>query len=269
MNDSSELLKIAEVAAITKLSANAIRFYEKKKIVESKRAGNNYRYFTYDDVRKLNNCKVYKNLGFSLEEIELLVNHASAEEAKRMFASKEKTLEAEIAERRKELELLKEIQNVEGKYQHYRQGYFVRDIEELYFFCYVKDGIHNRKVIYSSEYDKLSRYRSITKGTMLVSPDKLNKNDQLHPTSGFSISKRAAQQLGFSEPAHAVVIPRQRCVCTVITSTSMLSYKDLQEALDWMEYHRFSLNGDIIVKVLSFTFDRGHETRTYEICLPC
>lgn len=64
---------IGELAKKTKLSADAIRFYEKKKLIApAQRANNNYRYYDEDSLTRLTFIRHCRELGMSLKEIEAL-----------------------------------------------------------------------------------------------------------------------------------------------------------------------------------------------------
>ncbi|MCF9033696.1 MerR family transcriptional regulator [Acinetobacter nectaris] len=64
---------IGELAKKTKLSADAIRFYEKRKLIApAKRAENNYRYYDEDSLTRLTFIRHCRELGMSLKEIEAL-----------------------------------------------------------------------------------------------------------------------------------------------------------------------------------------------------
>ena len=69
------MFKIGEVAQQTKLTPQAIRLYERNRII--KKPGRNesgYRAYTNEDVRRLNFVKNAKELGFTLKEIRELLN---------------------------------------------------------------------------------------------------------------------------------------------------------------------------------------------------
>ena len=69
------MLKISELAAITGLSAHTIRFYEKHGLIEaSERSESGYRFYSAADVKRAEFVKSARNIGFSLEDIGLLLS---------------------------------------------------------------------------------------------------------------------------------------------------------------------------------------------------
>lgn len=69
--DEQPLMKIGEIAAFFNVSIKAIRLYEKKGIITPIKIdqATGYRYYSADQVKKLNALLELKTLGFSLSEI--------------------------------------------------------------------------------------------------------------------------------------------------------------------------------------------------------
>lgn len=69
------MLKISELAAQTGLTAHTIRFYEKQGLISaSERSDAGYRYYNDADVRRAEFVKTARNIGFSLDDIGLLLS---------------------------------------------------------------------------------------------------------------------------------------------------------------------------------------------------
>ncbi|MEM9740074.1 MAG: redox-sensitive transcriptional activator SoxR, partial [Pseudomonadota bacterium] len=64
-----DLLAIGDIAARTGLSVSAIRFYEKKGLLQSFRNRGGHRRFLRADIRRLSFIMVAQRLGFSIKEI--------------------------------------------------------------------------------------------------------------------------------------------------------------------------------------------------------
>lgn len=65
---------IKEISEKLKISANSIRFYEKKKLITPLRGENGYRVFTAKDLSKLQMIVLYRSMGFSIEAILEIMN---------------------------------------------------------------------------------------------------------------------------------------------------------------------------------------------------
>lgn len=65
---------IGDIAAITGLSRDTLRFYEKKGILNARKKANGYRYFTEDDLYLLVRILFSRKLNFGLDSIEELLS---------------------------------------------------------------------------------------------------------------------------------------------------------------------------------------------------
>jgi len=72
---ATKTMQIGELARQTALSIDAIRFYEKRKLLpEPPRSAGRFRLYAADDIERLNFVKQMHGLGFSLREIRELTN---------------------------------------------------------------------------------------------------------------------------------------------------------------------------------------------------
>ena len=68
-------MQIGELARRTALSVDAIRFYEKRKLLpDPKRTEGRFRLYSTDDIQRLNFVRQMHGLGFSLREIKELTD---------------------------------------------------------------------------------------------------------------------------------------------------------------------------------------------------
>lgn len=91
------MYKIGDVARILGISADLLRYYEKKGVVTPyKDAHNDYRYYDSWDINFLMDCLWFKNFGFSIEQIADMVRIPSAGELADIFQYKEDELRSTI-----------------------------------------------------------------------------------------------------------------------------------------------------------------------------
>ena len=70
MTTNTQGYTISQMSSISKISKKALRFYDDLGLIASKRhGGNNYRYYTHDDLLAVPPLKYYKQMGFHLAEI--------------------------------------------------------------------------------------------------------------------------------------------------------------------------------------------------------
>lgn len=74
------MYSISEISKITNLTARTLRHYEDKGLISpSYRAQNGYRYFSDQDILKLNEIKKFKKMQFSLDEIRDFLNFTGSD----------------------------------------------------------------------------------------------------------------------------------------------------------------------------------------------
>ena len=78
-----DLMLIGEIADFFGVSRTAIRLYEKKGILKPVKtdAANGYRYYSAEQVQQLNALLELKALGFSLDEIKMILDGKTAKES--------------------------------------------------------------------------------------------------------------------------------------------------------------------------------------------
>ena len=76
----SDLMMIGEIADFFGISRKAMRLYEKKGIIKPVKvdAANGYRYYSAEQVQQLNALLELKALGFSLDEIKMIIDGKTA-----------------------------------------------------------------------------------------------------------------------------------------------------------------------------------------------
>ena len=65
---------IGDVAQMVGLSRDALRFYEKKGVINARKKDNGYRYYSEEDIYKLMYILYQRKMNTSLEEIEGLMS---------------------------------------------------------------------------------------------------------------------------------------------------------------------------------------------------
>ena len=97
--------KIGQLASLTGLTVDTVRFYENKGLVQaSQRSDAGYRLFSADDLARLQFIKRAKTVGFTLDEISELQelrlhpDDHTCEEVKQVTARKVRELDDKIAE---------------------------------------------------------------------------------------------------------------------------------------------------------------------------
>lgn len=109
-----DLMKISEIADFFGISTKAMRIYEKKGIIKPCKidAENGYRYYSADQVKQLNALIALQDLGFSLNEIQKIMNGGiKSEKLKDSLFQKKIEWEQHIAEVQRKIDLIEEMEN--------------------------------------------------------------------------------------------------------------------------------------------------------------
>lgn len=121
------LLQIGDVAAQAGLTVDAIRFYERKRLLKhAARSSGGFRLFAKSDVEDLAFIRNAQELGFSLQEIRELITlkraaHPDCKQVEQLLEQKTAVIREKIAALRKlERELRRAMANCESNLQHDR-----------------------------------------------------------------------------------------------------------------------------------------------------
>ena len=97
-NEEEYLLKIGELAAMAGVSVKALRVYEKKNIITPVKVDQEtgYRYYSPDQVQRLEGLLSLQDMGFTLNEIALILSGSCTKEDLAMIFEKKKGVLQEL-----------------------------------------------------------------------------------------------------------------------------------------------------------------------------
>jgi DNA-binding transcriptional MerR regulator len=125
---------IGEAAKITGVSTRTIRFYVEIGLLNClTNADNNYRFFSENDLRRLEQILLFKSFGFSLEDIGLILSSTSNEAVDKVFNDNLANLKAKISDlyRRKEvLEAISKIYMSNGL-EYLKNPYIIKELSYM------------------------------------------------------------------------------------------------------------------------------------------
>lgn len=130
-------LKIGQLAQLTQLSVETIRFYEKESIIHPKRAENSsYRYYDVWDVFALNEAIQFRSMGFSLKEVKDILQRDSLQEIDRRIAEKYREIESKIEYQHMLSRYLSSLHEKIASAQYNIGNYWVRKDPDIYYLPY-------------------------------------------------------------------------------------------------------------------------------------
>ncbi|MEM7725200.1 MAG: MerR family transcriptional regulator [Cyanobacteria bacterium P01_A01_bin.45] len=119
------MLRISDFAQLSRVSPKALRLYDRMGLLKPIQVDslNGYRYYSASQLSRLNRILVFKELGFSLEEISKLLNiNISPEEIRGMLRLKHSEIQQRVLEdqiRLKRVEIRLQELEMEGKMPNY------------------------------------------------------------------------------------------------------------------------------------------------------
>ena len=141
--DKEKRYRIREIAQLTGVPENAIRFYEKYEIILPSRGNGNYRYYSETDLLRIMAVRTYRSLGFSLRESKELLDGMNHRERADALRRRIGLLDAEIRRlERMKRNLLARITDLEDAIA-LRSGYAVVTLPGTYW-CFSHDDAHKR-----------------------------------------------------------------------------------------------------------------------------
>lgn len=76
MTDQNEYYTVNKVSQLTDVTIKTLHYYQKIGLLFPTKVGaNNYRYYSVDDIKRLQEILVYRTMNFSLNEIHEILNN--------------------------------------------------------------------------------------------------------------------------------------------------------------------------------------------------
>ncbi|PES65432.1 MerR family transcriptional regulator [Bacillus cereus] len=125
--DSYKLTK-SDVIKIFNTTKETLRFYEEKGLVQPKVGNNNYRLYGNEDLQRISQIFFCKDIGFSIEEIDLVINKRNIINNINILQNKKNDIETEIYRfmkmQKKITRLLDLLQNRSRNFNEIQSVYF-------------------------------------------------------------------------------------------------------------------------------------------------
>ncbi|MEM7117851.1 MAG: MerR family transcriptional regulator [Chloroflexota bacterium] len=122
------MFRIGEFSKITQVSGHSLRYYDEIGLLTPAKIDEwtGYRYYSAQQIPRLNRIMALKDLGLSLEQIKrMLDDHISSEEIRGMFALKKAQIEQTLRDE------MTRLQHVEARLQQLDEGNVEADIAEV------------------------------------------------------------------------------------------------------------------------------------------
>lgn len=260
--------KIGEVAELLGITPSAIRKYEEKGILKSKRqTGNDYRQYDVHDIAKLIRARMYKNMGFSILETAEILNNTRLNEYADVIERKKKEIADEILYRQRMIALMddwkNEISEIGGTphIEYSPAVYFIR-----YFYDY--------RLISDPKQIRIARNAlvnvPISYPGFMVREGVVRSGEELILTVGVHVQEKDAERLRITKQAGVMYYPSRMCMtCTIKSAKEQpVSLEQMQELLKYMNAHGFRPTGDVLGKFILSDYELEDYTYYSKIWIP-
>lgn len=217
--------KIGEVSKLLDLSAEALRHYERIGIIKPRRNDNSgYRFFTGPDVGVLVITKWLRSVGFSLTDIEEMINKDDVFAQMEKFLVQESKLLAEIEDLINKLEKLRTIKRDLNLIYDPNFPADIVKTDEMWFLPFSKDEVF---YVGDNQQGKGGEYiASVIKArySFLLTPNRTNEKKGYHQYIGFSLP-------GYLEKPgpNAIRIPETTSMCFAIRKDATAKLREQAE----------------------------------------
>lgn len=242
---------IGEVSDRLGISRDALRFYEKKGIIQPKKEKNGYRTYTYDDIHKLSSIIFYRRLNFSLEDIYRILYHSSLPAYSTMIQEKIVQEKLEVEKHQQSLIHLTHLKQLSKNVELCLNRYDIRPLRRHY--KILDNTFINQKGI--SDLCYLYEEYSIKQDA----PSKINEY--------FVLAGHTAAVMKFHEEVEDFpILQHNSCVYTIIASSQPFADPQaMKHAANWAKTQGYSLVGTAYSGYLpGYTFQQTANEKTNE-----
>ena len=244
---------IGELAKILGVTAETIRYYERKNIIQPVHDENSgYRYYTAWDLHMFIRARCYLGFGFNIEQVKEILQKESIEKIDDLLSKQEELIQENIIYQMNILKKLKANRSLinDAKKQDYhlelkmRPGIYRIDSQKCY-----------NLFLSKKEQEALKQFCQKVPfifSTALFPKENVEKqNTDFY--FGVGVEEEFALLLDIKETEYVKYYPPCQCLYMCISSRSsqFLTYQVLNPAFEYMKKHNLKLAGDIITQIVS------------------
>lgn len=261
---------ITELARLFDISTEAIRKYEAKGVIHSKRnAQNSFREYDTWDIAALLHARKYKQMGFSVSQTARLLNDMDMPSAISDLDQRCGELAAEIEEKQNLIHQLNEwrdeLQDLQDQHCKYRIEYRPELVV-----CQLFDGFAlSENTDYIDRVKEWMGYLPYSFLAVRYKKEDLREQNSMRE-GGICIAQEDRQRMCLTELPFTHLIPRRLCVSTMFPGRydAPLGHKDFAAVMEFMEQNGYILTGDVVAKVFFSKKQDGRYTFYHKVWFP-
>ena len=257
---------IGDVARMVGLSRDALRFYEKKGIINARKKDNGYRYYSEDDIYKLMYILYQRKMNTSLEEIEGLMSGGRSMESRRKRIRQRMAEEEEtIRMHQQAIARLKLVQRDMDHIEECLNRYSLRKFPKAYIMGQCRDLHHGLR-----EWFRLASTISGLDMTYFYNELTYNGRELTQHGTQLLFYKELEDQLGEAfDPSCYALTEEKMCIYTVLTSRETLPSADMiNRMVQWGRSHGIETEGRVYANDMTSFFEEEGATFCLELYMP-
>lgn len=257
---------IGDVARMVGLSRDALRFYEKKGIINARKKDNGYRYYSEDDIYKLMYILYQRKMNTSLEEIEGLMSGGRSMESRRKRIKQRMAEEEEtIRMHQQAIARLKLVQRDMDHIEESLNRYSLRRFPKAYIMGQCRDLQHGLR-----EWFRLASTISGLDMTYFYNELTYNGRELTQHGTQLLFYKELEDQLGDAfDPSRYALTEEKMCIYTVLTSRETLPSPEMvSRMVGWGQKHGIEAEGRVYANDMTSFFDEDGATFCLELYMP-
>ena len=243
------MFKISEFSRLSRIPLQTLRYYDQLGILKPTKTDEStgYRYYSAEQLLEINRIIIFKELGFTLQQIaHLLQEEISAEQIRGMLRLKESEIERLLDIERSKLSQIKErIQLVEREGRMDKdQEVVIKCVEEMHMITYASPGtlddIPTLFEIFNGLLD--SRFRSTLSSPQMVlwnTPDSGAHAFELEV--GYTVK---TDTLKLPEHLNQRFLPAEKVATLLFRSDSAFSETACIDLATWIEHNGYRIRSD-------------------------
>ncbi len=261
---------IGELAKILGITAETIRYYERKNIIQPiKNKESGYRYYTTWDLHMIIRARCYLGFGFSIEEVAELLQKEKLEDIDETLAKQEALIEQNIIYQMNLLRVLRSNRTMINDQKNQKERFSIQTRPGIYRIdtqkCYTLNLTDEEK----EELKNFCHCIPFVFSTALF-PQRYIEEENKDFYFGIGIEEEYAHLFDVHETKYVHYYPPQTCLYMSFSSRSsqFLTYDVFTPAFDHMKKNNLKLDGDIITHIVSMWKPEEEYFNLHNIWIP-
>lgn len=262
--------KIGDVERILGISAETLRFFEKKGLViPHKNESNNYRNYDTLDLKKLVAYKLYRSMDFSMGESAEILNSQSHTETFELICTQIDLIQQRVKYQQSLLARMGEIKHSFERVEIMGDNFFcIEDSPEVLFYCNQVNDVFKTEEEQSKLSHQWLNQLPFIHMALFIPREEIPLGKRVN--WGYAVNTKYQDIVAQLESPLTKRVPSQKSVYTILkcSGNESVNSQSLQKALSYLVDNNLILNGDVIGWIINEERDCSRVIRYFEVWLP-